>query len=75
MRRHQLDPFSLVFGATFALVGSVFLFTRTNVTTLHLRWVWPIPLILLGVLIIGLSARSEARREKADDAYEPPSGG
>ena len=67
MRRHPLDPFSLVFGATFALVGAVFLFARVDVGTLHLRWVWPIPLILLGVLIIGLAARSDARREELDD--------
>jgi hypothetical protein len=67
VRRHQLDPFSLVFGATFALVGSLFLFARVDVATLHLKWVWPIPLIVVGVLIIGLAARSEARREELED--------
>jgi hypothetical protein len=67
VRRHSLDPFSLVFGATFALVGSLFLIARVDIATVHLKWVWPIPLIALGALIIGLAAHSEARREEFDD--------
>ena len=57
MKRHRLDPFSLVFGTAFGLLGMIFLVTRAKITHLHLQWVWPIPLIVLGVLIVALAAR------------------
>jgi hypothetical protein len=57
MRRHFMDPFALVFGVTFAAVGSVFLFGAVDLTDLHLQWTWPLPLIVLGLLIVGLSFR------------------
>jgi hypothetical protein len=60
MRRHRTDPFSLVFGATFALIGLAFLFAHIDLNRLHLWWVWPAPLIVLGVLIITLAARRES---------------
>ena len=57
MRRHPLDPISLVFGLTYALTGLTFLLTRVNVARLHLGWIWPVPLIAAGVLILALAAR------------------
>ncbi len=63
MRRHRLDPFSLVFGAMFSLVGALFLFARTDVEDLHLKWIWPVPLIVLGALIIALSVRESRTRD------------
>jgi cytochrome c-type biogenesis protein CcmH/NrfF len=63
MKRHRLDPFSLVFGATFAIVGALFLFPRIDVVDLRLHWIWPVPLIVLGVLIIALSMREGRTRE------------
>ena len=57
MRRHVLDPFSLVFGATFSALGLMFLLTRVDLASLHLQWIWPVPIIVLGLLIIGLTAR------------------
>jgi len=66
VKRHRLDPFSLVFGATFAFIGSMFLIARTDVSTLHLNWVWPLPLIVLGVLIIATAARGTSRRDDRD---------
>ena len=69
MRKHRLDPFSLVFGATFALIGGLFLFGNTDVEDLHLKWIWPLPLIVLGGLIIALSLReSRASREAVPSA-------
>ena len=64
MKRHPVDPFSLVFGTAFGLLGLIFLVTRAKLTNLHLQWVWPIPLIVLGVLIVALAARTE--RGEAD---------
>ena len=69
MRKHRLDPFSLVFGATFASIGGLFLFARADVQDLHLKWIWPLPLIVLGVLIIGLSVREG--RPMREPAVEP----
>ena len=66
MKRHPLDPFSLVLGATFALLGLVFLFSRVDVAGLHLDWIWPLPLIALGLLIIALAVRPVRSGEQAD---------
>lgn len=66
MKRHGLDPFSLVFGAVFSIIGGLFLFARTDVEDLHLKWIWPIPLIVLGGLIIALSLRENRRRENRE---------
>jgi hypothetical protein len=35
-----------------------------NIARLHLRWVWPIPLIALGALIVALAYRGERDREE-----------
>ncbi len=63
MRRHPLDPFSLVFGATFAFLGLLFLIANVDVASLHLQWIWPVPLIALGALIIALALRGSGRDE------------
>jgi hypothetical protein len=65
LKRHEVDPFSLVFGAVFALLGLAFLFTRVDLSDLHLAWVWPIPFIVMGGLIIYLATRT-GRRESDD---------
>lgn len=67
MKRHPLDPFSLVFGATFAILGLLFLVAHVDVTSLHLQWIWPVPLIALGALIIALALRGSVR----DDGHAP----
>ena len=78
MKRHDLDPFSLVFGATFALLGAVFLFGRLDAAQLHLRWVWPIPFIVLGLVLIALAARRERPPEvpaaPGDELTDPREG-
>jgi cytochrome c-type biogenesis protein CcmH/NrfF len=66
MKRHSLDPFSLVFGTAFALLGLIFVITRATVANLHLAWVWPIPLIVLGVLIIALAARGDREKDQEE---------
>ena len=64
MKRHPLDPFSLVFGATFAFLGLLFLIADVDVSSLHLEWIWPVPLIVLGALIIALAIRGTVRDER-----------
>ena len=70
MKRHSLDPFSLVFGITFAALGVVFLVSRLDASQLHLQWVWPIPMIALGVLIVALAGMRTSRER----AGLPPAG-
>ena len=64
MKRHPLDPFSLVFGATFAFLGLLFLLAEVDISSLHLQWIWPVPLIVLGGLIIVLALRGNSRDEQ-----------
>lgn len=73
MKRHSLDPFSLVFGTVFAILGGLFLFARTDIEDLHLKWIWPVPLIVLGALIISLSIReNRSDREIESSASASP---
>jgi hypothetical protein len=69
MKRHPLDPFSLVFGLTFLVLGVLFLATNLDARQLPLRWLWPVPLIVLGGLIVGMagSRAARARRQEQDD--------
>lgn len=67
MKRHPLDPFSLVFGATFVFLGLLFLIADVDVSSLHLEWIWPVPLIVLGGLIIALAIRGSVRDEHASE--------
>jgi hypothetical protein len=62
MRRHTFDPISFVLGALCAVIGVAFLFGRADIGDLHLAVVWPIPLILIGLLmLIGTQRRSRER--------------
>ncbi|MFL5797696.1 MAG: hypothetical protein ACJ77A_07145 [Actinomycetota bacterium] len=52
MRRHAFDPVSFVLGALFGAVGLTFLFGNADLGNLHLAVLWPIPLILVGTLML-----------------------
>lgn len=52
MRRHDLDPVSLMFGLLFTLVGLAFLTGEVDVTRLDLRSSLPALAIGAGVLIV-----------------------
>lgn len=62
MKRHPLDPLSLIFGVLFAGMGLAFLVTRLDITNANLRWIWPLPLLGLGAFMIafGMHRSSEA---------------
>lgn len=55
MRRHPLDPFSLIFGIVFAAVGGVLLDTDVDVTDLSGAWFLPLPLLLFGLVLLGMA--------------------
>jgi len=61
MKRHRLDPFSLVFGVCFSLLGLGTLIGHWDVTNWQLPWVWPLPIIAIGLVIVVMAARPERR--------------
>jgi hypothetical protein len=69
MRRHAMDPVSLVFGLVFVAIGLTFLIGRTDVADLHLDRIWPIPIIVLGGAIVAVSVW---RGRAAPPQDEPP---
>jgi hypothetical protein len=69
MRRHELDPVSLVFGFAFTSAGLLFLAGRLD-QAVRLRWLWPLLLLALGLgVLLDLNARRpKAPTEPADAA-------
>jgi hypothetical protein len=63
MQRHRFDALSFGFGIVIAAIGFWLLTGHVDVTDLRLTWVWPLPLIVLGLLML-ISAR---RREDGPD--------
>jgi hypothetical protein len=59
VRRHDLDPMSLVAGLLFVGFGLAFLSDDVGALDLQVRWVWPALLIGLGVAL--LTARRSTR--------------
>lgn len=64
MRRHEMDPLSLVSGLLFTAIGALFLFGRVDVARAGAEWVWPALLVAAGGLLMVLTARPprDARR-------------
>ena len=58
MKRHPFDPFSLLFGLFFAIVGLVFLLGDVDIIDLGWHWLWPIPLLFVGALILLVSLKA-----------------
>ena len=63
MRRHTFDHISFIFGALFAAMGLTFLFGNANIGDLHLAVVWPLPLIVIGVLMLVTTLQRRTRDE------------
>jgi hypothetical protein len=66
MRRHALDPVSLVFGLAFAGAGLLFLAGQAD-QAVRLRWLWPFLLLVLGVGIL-----LDVGRRPREERPEPP---
>lgn len=52
MRRHDIDPVSLVFGLMFAAAGALFMWANLDFSDVRGEWVWPLPLVLVGVILL-----------------------
>jgi hypothetical protein len=72
MRRHDLDPVSLVFGFAFTGLGLLFLIGQAD-QALRLRWVWPLLLLALGAGIL-LDVTHNRNRPAADPDATPTLG-
>jgi hypothetical protein len=66
MRRHELDPVSLVFGFAFTAAGALFLAGHVD-QAVRLRWLWPLLLLALGLGIL-LDVTARRPRESAEPA-------
>ena len=67
MKRHRLDPFSLVMGVLFAVVGLAYLIGGAGVSSIP-AVTWPLPLgvIAIGAAIIGSIARGSRSGDDRD---------
>ena len=60
MKRHDIDPISLVFGLMFAAAGALFMSANLDFSDVRGEWVWPIPLVLVGIaLLVSALARRD----------------
>ena len=65
MRRHDLDPISLVFGLLFGGLGVVVLTGRLGALSV-LRWTWPLVLLAVGAAV-AVGARNDRSSPEDDD--------
>jgi hypothetical protein len=72
MRRHNFDPISFIFGALFAAIGLTFLFGDADIGDLHFAVVWPLPLIVIGLLMLVTTIQRRTRDEPVPAAAGVP---
>jgi hypothetical protein len=70
VRRHELDPVSLVAGLLFLVVAVVHISARSTDTDLSARWMVPTVLVLLGVLGLLSAVRSPQRERQVSAEAE-----
>jgi hypothetical protein len=76
MKRHPLDPFSLVFGIMFAGLGGLLLNTEIDVADFSGQWLLPLPLLFVGFLFVAVGlnrlrrSREIATAEPSEDTIE-----
>lgn len=71
MTRHRLDPISLVAGLVFAVIGLLSLFTSLDGADLGVRWIWPLPVIVLGLLLLTIGDHDDGPSAEPDEPDEP----
>lgn len=72
MKPHDIDPISLVFGLMFAATGAIFMSANLDFSDVRGEWVWPIPLVLIGIaLLVSALARRDDSTVIGDSEGEP----
>lgn len=84
MRWHAFDPVSFVFGLLFAFLA-VFVMSGNTLADLYPLWVWTLPAMAVGLLVVlygvrrlvGATVDGEARGERSDESpvSDDPSAG
>ena len=77
MKRHEFDPTSFVLGLASAALGLFFLIGDRTAADIGWKWMWPVPVVVLGLLfVISATRRVIAQRdvvaENAEEELEPP---
>jgi hypothetical protein len=75
VRRHAFDPISFVFGLLFAFLA-VFVLSGNTLADLYPLWVWTLPAMAVGLLVVLYGVRRlmaspvdrNARGERSDDS-------
>jgi cytochrome c-type biogenesis protein CcmH/NrfF len=71
VKRHDIDPLSLVFGLMFAAAGALFMSANLDFADVKGEWVWPIPFVLVGiVLLVSALARKDDEPVVAESQRE-----
>jgi hypothetical protein len=72
VRRHELDPISLVFGLAFGFLA-LFVLTGNSVADLSPVWAWTLPAVAIGLLLVLYGARRAWRRDARGEQTEAES--
>ena len=75
MKRHPLDPFSLIFGIMFAVLGGLLLNTHVDIAALSGRWLLVLPLFFVGLMFVasGMNRVRKSREDYPEPAWEDTS--
>jgi hypothetical protein len=71
MKRHPLDPFSLVFGIMFTVLGGLLMNTHIDIAALSGRWLLALPLFFLGLLFAAFGL-NRVRKDREAASLEDP---
>jgi membrane protein implicated in regulation of membrane protease activity len=67
VRRHELDPISLVFGLAFGFLA-LFVLMGNSVADLSPVWAWTLPAVAIGLLLVLYGARRAWRRDEEPES-------
>jgi len=71
MKRHAFDPTSLVLGLAVGALGLFFLIGDRTVADIGWKWMWPVPVVVLGLLfVISAIRRVIAQRELVPESAD-----
>lgn len=67
MKRHDFDPFSFVFGLAVMGLGLYFLIGNRSAADLGATWIWPFPVLLVGLTAVMYALRRMRHENDAQD--------
>lgn len=67
MKRHAFDPFSFVLGLAVTALGLYFLVGNRTAADLGATWIWPFPVLLVGLSSVIYAVRAMRPKDPAAD--------